>query len=100
MSEELGQPPRYSRSVVTEGPAVRAMLVAGAIGSVAALLLMPLAIVFGSAFAKGLKGFGSVFADPDTLSAIGLSLLVTAIVLPVNALNGLATAWAVSRFDF
>ena len=43
---------------------------------------------------------GSALADPDTASAIRLTLLVAAISVPLNAVFGLAASWAIAKFDF
>jgi sulfate/thiosulfate transport system permease protein len=100
MSEDVGQPPRYSHSVISEPPAVRIGLTVLALLMVALVLVLPLASVFATAFTRGLKGFVTTFEDPDTLSAIWLSLLVAAIVVPLNTVTGIAIAWAVARFEF
>ena len=38
--------------------------------------------------------------DPDALSAIKLTLIVALLTVPLNALFGIAAAWAVTKFDF
>jgi sulfate transport system permease protein len=38
--------------------------------------------------------------DPDTASAIRLTLLVAAISVPLNAVFGLAASWAIAKFEF
>ena len=57
-------------------------------------------IVFLEAFRKGWETFAESFADPDTLAAIRLTLLVAAIAVPFNAAVGLAASWAIAKFDF
>jgi sulfate transport system permease protein len=66
----------------------------------AALLFAPLATVFVMALEKGLSAYLESFADPDTLSAIRLTLTTAAIVVPVNTVFGLAAAWAIAKFEF
>ena len=39
-------------------------------------------------------------AEPDTLSAIRLTLLVAAISVPLNLVFGVAAAWAIAKFEF
>ena len=39
-------------------------------------------------------------AEPDTLSAIRLTLLVAAIAVPLNLVFGVAAAWAIAKFEF
>ena len=63
-------------------------------------LVLPLAVVFAGAFAKGWGAFAAALAVPDTRHALFLTLLVTAVTVPVNVVFGLAFAWLVTRFRF
>ena len=71
-----------------------------ALGYLGVFLVMPLAAVFFQAFSKGWRLWLQAVSDPIALSAVKLTLLVTAIVVPVNAVCGLAAAWAITRFRF
>ena len=42
----------------------------------------------------------SSLGDRDALSAIRLTLLVAAVAVPLNAVFGIAAAWAIAKFDF
>ncbi len=75
-------------------------LIALAVGWIALVILLPLASVFAEAFRKGLGPYLAAFKDPDAFAAIRLTLMVAAIAVPLNALFGLASAWAVTRFEF
>jgi sulfate transport system permease protein len=66
----------------------------------AALLLAPLATVFVMAFQKGILAYFDGFADPDTLSAIKLTLTTALVVVPLNTVFGLAASWAIAKFEF
>jgi sulfate transport system permease protein len=66
----------------------------------AALLFAPLATVFAMALEKGVQAYLRAFADPDTLSAIRLTLTTAAVVVPINTIFGLAAAWAIAKFEF
>ena len=49
------------------------------------------------------KGLGAAIAslgDPDAQAAIRLTLITAAIAVPLNAVFGLAAAWAIAKFDF
>ncbi len=70
------------------------------VGFAAAFLALPLGVVFQEAFRHGASGFLAPLRDASTRSAIGLTLLVAAIVVPVNTIGGLAAAWATCRFRF
>ena len=68
--------------------------------AIALLFLLPLAAVFAEAFARGLRYFLHSIAEPDACAAIGLTLLVAAISVPLNTIFGLAASWAIARFEF
>ena len=78
----------------------RLALIAIAVGFVALLLVAPLGAVLVQALSKGVVAYFEAFDDPDTLSAIRLTLLTAAIVVPVNTLFGIAAAWAIAKFEF
>jgi sulfate transport system permease protein len=63
-------------------------------------LVLPLLNVFAQALAAGFGPYWSALRDPDTASAIRLTLLVAAISVPLNALFGLAASWSIAKFDF
>ena len=62
------------------------------------ILFVPLAAVFVQAFSKGTAAYRAALAEPDTLSALKLTLLTAALVVPLNAAFGVAAAWLVTRF--
>ena len=66
----------------------------------AVLLYAPLIVVFTEALAEGVGAALMSLARPEAWSAIKLTLIVTALVLPLNALFGVAAAWAITKFDF
>jgi sulfate transport system permease protein len=61
---------------------------------------VPLGCVFAAAFAQGVAAYFASFHDPDTLSAIRLTLIAAAIAVPCNLVFGVAAAWAIGKFDF
>ncbi|KAA5754762.1 sulfate/thiosulfate ABC transporter permease CysW, partial [Klebsiella pneumoniae] len=63
-------------------------------------LMLPLILVFVEAFKQGLEVYVQALIDPDTLSAVKLTLLTAAIAVPINVIFGVAAAWAVSKFQF
>ena len=75
-------------------------LIALALGLVALILVVPLFVVFTEAFRQGLGLYRASLVDPDTLAAIRLTLIVAAVVVPINTLFGIAAAWAITRFQF
>jgi sulfate transport system permease protein len=81
-------------------PGFAPLMLTGAVAIVGVLIVMPLGVVFTTAFSKGLGAYLAVFDDPDAQAAIRLTLLVAAISVPLNAVFGLAAAWAIARFEF
>jgi sulfate transport system permease protein len=85
----------------TSEPAwVRRTLIAAALLFLGLFLFVPLAAVFAQALAKGFGPYFAAFKDENTISAIKLTLLATAISLPLNAVFGVCAAWAIAKFDF
>lgn len=63
-------------------------------------LVLPLITIFIQAFDQGIKVYLAAISDPDALSAIKLTLLVVILTVPLNAIFGIAAAWAISKFQF
>ncbi len=78
----------------------RALLIGGAVAFLILFLFVPLSLVFVEAFSKGLKVFADAVTEPNALSAIYLTLLVAFISVPINAVFGVAAAWAIAKFSF
>jgi sulfate transport system permease protein len=85
---------------VGEPAAVRVALVLVALAFVALFLVVPLAVVFGQAFEKGLAAYFAAVRDAEALHALRLTLLTAAVAVPANLVFGLAAAWAIAKFDF
>jgi len=81
-------------------PGFAPLMLIAAVAIVGVLIVMPLGVVFAVAFSKGLPTYLAAFQDPDAQSAIGLTLQVAAISVPLNAVFGLAAAWAIAKFEF
>jgi len=84
----------------TESRAVRLAALALALGFLAVFLALPLLAVFREAFRGGVATYLAAFDDPDSWSAIQLTILVAAIAVPANLVFGLAASWAVAKFEF
>ena len=83
-----------------EPRAVKALLIAAAVGYVALMLLLPLGAVLAEAFRKGWQLWLAAIIEPDARASIRLTLLVAAIAVPLNTVFGIAAAWAIAKFDF
>ena len=85
----------------TSDPAwVRWTLTGLALAALAFVIVLPLAAVFVQAFEKGWQAYRDTIMQPETVSAIELSLLAVGISVPLNLLFGLAAAWAITKFQF
>jgi sulfate transport system permease protein len=93
-------PPSPAHSSTQEHPVVKWLLIAVAVLFSVVFLLLPLLNVFAQAFSSGLGEYWQALKDKDTLAAIRLTLLVTAISLPLNVVFGVAAAWAIAKFEF
>jgi sulfate transport system permease protein len=87
-------------SRVSEPAAVRFLLIATALAFLALFLLLPLAAVFVQALDKGWQAYLAALHEPDTLSAIWLTLLTATVCVPVNLFFGIVAAWAIAKFSF
>ncbi|MDT8896420.1 sulfate ABC transporter permease subunit CysW [Halomonas sp. I1] len=85
---------------IGDAPVLRRVLIGAAVALAALFLLLPLVAIFAQAFAEGLGGFWHNVSDTYTLSAIGLTLFITALTIPVNLVFGVMLAWLVTRFRF
>jgi sulfate transport system permease protein len=85
----------------SEDPAwAKALAIGIVVLFIAAMLVLPLAMVFGQAFSKGLGATLTALCDPDALSAIKLTLITALIAVPVNTVFGLCASWAIAKHDF
>jgi len=98
---------RTSRAAATksqrgteEAPFIKWLLITVTLLFTVTFLLLPLVNVFAQAFSKGWSGYIKGLSDPDTLSAIKLTLTVAAISVPLNVIFGLAAAWCIAKFNF
>ena len=79
---------------------VKAAFITTSLLFLAALLFAPLVTVFATALEKGFELYFDSFKDSDTLAAIRLTLMVAAIVVPLNIVFGIAASWAIAKFEF
>jgi len=88
------------RAATEDSPIARWSLITVSVGFTALFVLVPLAAIFAEALRKGWSVYLASFTDPHCLSAVKLTLLVTAIAVPLNLVFGLAASWAIAKFDF
>lgn len=88
------------RRATEEPDWVRWSLIGLALAFLALFLVLPLLVVLVGAFEQGMAVWWQAVNEPDALAAVRLSLLVVALVVPVNLVFGVAAAWAIAKFEF
>jgi sulfate/thiosulfate transport system permease protein len=71
-----------------------------ALGYLAALLLIPVLLIFFKAFEDGLAQAIDSVTEPDALTAFRLTLTLVAIAVPLNTIFGIACAIVLVRHNF
>ncbi|ULA67631.1 MAG: hypothetical protein LZF62_240240 [Nitrospira sp.] len=87
-------------STVAEPVLVRLALILVSLTFLSLFLFVPLAAILFEALKHGLGAYLVSFQEPDAIAAIELTLLATAIALPLNVVFGLSAAWAIAKFEF
>src|ERR1700737_3160831 len=85
---------------MTTSPQVRYLLRFLALGYVFVLLIIPVLLILWRTFAPGFSQFYAWVSTPAAVSALNLSLLVVAIVVPLNVIFGIPTALMLARNRF
>ncbi len=91
---------RQATDATTEPRWVRWLLIGVTLGFLGLFLLMPLLVVFTEALAQGWTAYVRSLVDPDTQSAIRMTLMTAAIAVPINTFFGILAAWAIAKFQF
>lgn len=100
VSLQYSSAPPQTTARGSEPRLVRWALITLALAFLGLFLVLPLVAIFIKAFDKGLAVFLEAISNPDALSAIRLTLTITLITVPLNAIFGVAAAWAVTKFNF
>jgi sulfate/thiosulfate transport system permease protein len=79
---------------------LRIALISISLAFLAALLLAPLLTVFAAAFSHGVRAYIASLTDAETRSALRLTLITAAVVVPLNTVFGLAASWCIAKFEF
>lgn len=92
---------RFERSSATRDSAiVKTIVLFLSLSFFGIFLLLPLFSVFAEALHKGWVYYFNALTEPDTWSAIKLTLLAAGIAVPLNLIFGVAASWAIAKFDF
>ena len=100
MALRLGRGTAVGSRAVSEPTVVRWLLIGITLLFLTLFLFVPLIAVFAQGFAKGIRVYFASLFEADALAAIRLTLLATAIAVPVNLVFGVAAAWAIAKFEF
>lgn len=85
----------------TQEPAwVRYTLLTVGLGFLFFFLGLPLLAVFVEALAQGVPIYLEALKEPETASAIWLTVGIALAVLPFNIVFGVAAAWCIAKFEF
>ena len=91
---------RRDRPALRDPRWARAAIFVGGIGFLILFVVLPMTTVAVEAFAKGVGPYLKSLQDPDTQSAIRMTLTVAGIAVPLNLVFGVAAAWAFGKFEF
>ncbi|CAM3373194.1 sulfate ABC transporter permease subunit CysW [Mycobacterium intermedium] len=86
--------------MTTPTPAVRYLTRIGALSYVTVMLIVPVSLILWRTFRPGFAQFYGWVTTPAAISALHLSLLVVAIVVPLNVVFGVTTALLLARNKF
>jgi len=85
---------------MTPSPLVRYLARYAALAYILILVLVPVGLILWRTFTPGVGAFFASITTPAALSALQLSLLVVAIVVPLNVIFGVPTALVLARNKF
>src|SRR5215203_1463431 len=85
---------------MTLSPAMRLLLRFLSLAYIGILVIVPVALILWRTFQPGIGAFFDSITTPAAISALQLSLLVVAIVVPLNVLFGVPTALVLARNRF
>jgi sulfate/thiosulfate transport system permease protein len=92
--------PEKSRAATRDPLWLRVLLIGTSAAFTSLLLVLPLVVVFAEALRDGVGAYLKSFQDPAAWHAIKLTVLVSAIALPLNVVFGVVAAWAIAKFEF
>jgi sulfate/thiosulfate transport system permease protein len=76
------------------------ILIGLVVGFLSLMILLPMTNLLMQAFREGITIYLESISHPDTLSAIGLNLVVAFFTIPLNLIFGISAAICIARFQF
>ncbi|MBI4821197.1 MAG: sulfate ABC transporter permease [Deltaproteobacteria bacterium] len=91
----------HSRRFISSSPRpLRVVMILATLAIVGTLLILPLVTVVTEALGRGASGWLASVTHADMISAVYLSLGITAFVVVANSVFGVGLAWLVTRHQF
>lgn len=90
----------HSTPWTTEPAWLRIFLTLVGLAFLGLFVMLPVVVIFVEAFAGGVDDYIRFLKEPDTLSAIGLTLIVALVAVPLNVIFGIFASWAIAKFEF
>jgi sulfate transport system permease protein len=81
-------------------PLTKYSLISLAVGFLLLFVFLPVIIIFINAFKGGIDLYMQSILDDEAASAIKLTLLVSAIAVPLNTIFGICASWLIAKYDF
>ncbi|MEB6111906.1 sulfate ABC transporter permease subunit CysW [Kurthia gibsonii] len=105
MTENVLEQPHTLPKVKIDSPTsepkwIRRSLITISVLFLSLFLLLPLVTIFMTAFQKGVDVYLASITNSEALSAIRLTFLIVLIVVPLNTLFGVLSAWLISKYHF
>lgn len=98
MSTQATSTPRPATTLGRHGRG--ALSVGLAVGYLGLIVMIPMAALAWSGLSQGATSFWAAITEPETLSALKLTLAISAIVALVNVVMGTLIAWVLVRYRF
>tara|TARA_Y100000385_G_scaffold32098_1_gene30219 strand:- start:1873 stop:2712 length:840 start_codon:yes stop_codon:yes gene_type:complete len=81
-------------------PLVKYVMISFAFLFLALFVLLPVIVIFMNAFEGGVNLYIESILNDEAASAIKLTLLVSAISVPLNTIFGICASWLIAKYDF
>ncbi len=99
VATHAGSPTRH-RGAKDDPAWIKVLAIVVSLTFVGLFLALPLAVVFLEALRGGVGAYLKSFRDPAAWHAIKLTLIATAVSLPLNLFFGVVASWAIAKFEF
>jgi sulfate transport system permease protein len=96
-----GNQTRFERNAATREPRwIKWTILGLSLSFFAVFIFLPLVAVFFEALRRGWEPYLQAVVERDALSALGLTLTIAVVAVPLNLIFGVMAAWLIAKFDF